>query len=141
MTDRNYTESLELDLRLIIRALECKSKSLIEFCQNTLNSIKGAEYARTIFSAALLEVYENEPEIFDWVVENLYDLDTYTEWLDDFVFWIVQKLIQKNLILGQDFSITSTRKIILTKKLKTSLVRNSSKLERFLLRKILIVLE
>lgn len=141
MSDRNYTESLELDLGLIIRALQCKSKSLIEFCQNTLNFIKGGEYAKTIFSAALLEVYETEPDTFDWFVENLYDLDTYTEWLDDFVFSIVQKLIQKKFVLGEDFSLTSTRKIIVTKKLKASLARNSSKLDRFLLKKILIVLE
>lgn len=141
MSDRNYTESLELDLRLIIRALQCKSKSLIEFCQNTLNTIKGADYAKAIFSAALLEVYESEPDTFDWIVENLYDLDTYTEWLDDFVFCIVQKLIQKKSILGQDFSITCTRKIILTRKLKTSLTRSSSKLDRFLMKKILVVIE
>lgn len=141
MSERNYTESLELDLRLIIRALQCRSKSLIEFCQNTLNCIKGGEYAKTIFSAALLEVYESEPDTFDWIVENLYDLETYTEWLDDFVFSIVQKLIQKKFVIGQDFSLTCTRKIIVTKKLKASLARNSSKLDRFLLKKILIVLE
>ena len=141
MSDRKYTESLEVDLSLIVRALQCQSRSLLEFCQIQLNYLKGSDYAKAIFSAALIELYESDPDTFDWAVDNLYELDTYTEWLDEFVVSVIQKLIQKRFILGQDFSVTCTRKILIDKKLKIVLMRNASKLDRLLLKKILVVLE
>jgi hypothetical protein len=141
MLDKSQTESLELDLKLITRALRCQNNSLIEFCHNKLNCLKGSEYTKMIFAAALLEVAETDPDSFYWNVENLTELECYTQLLDELVLALVRQLMEKNYILGYDFSMSGTRKIMLKKRAKLMLMRKATDLERILLKKVLLVSE
>jgi hypothetical protein len=136
MQARNHKEFYEFSIELIIHSLKSKDKTLIQFCVNEFSTIIDSEFAEDILMAAMLQLVEADAETFYWGLKHFYNIESYMRLVEKAALLATQKLIQKGLILGKDFSILNQRKLLITEEAKAVLLESISTPNSLLLQRI-----
>jgi hypothetical protein len=118
-----------------------KDKTLVETCEQTLILMVGSQYTTNIINAAIFQLAEFAPETCQWAWQNFPYLEACISLKEYFLMLAVQKLISQCFILGQDFSITNTSKILMTQNARDALMPILSEADRVLVKELIQVNE
>jgi hypothetical protein len=139
MSRINHLELFYIHLERVIYILRIKDKKLVEYWLEELNLNIDVEYTDSLFIAAIFELSVVDTQTFHWTLDNFSDFQPYTELLESVTRFAIQKLLKKGFIPGQDFSTNSPRQILLNENAKTVLMADTSKSDRLLLEKVLLI--
>ncbi|MBD2433131.1 MULTISPECIES: hypothetical protein [Fischerella] len=139
MSKQNYLELFYIHLERLIYILKIKDKKLVEYWLEEINTNIDIEYADSLLIAAIFELSVGDIQTFHWTLDNFSDLQPYINLLDSVTRFAIQKLIKKGFIPGQDFSNNSQRQLLLNENAKTVLMADTSKSDKLLLEKVLLI--
>ncbi|PLZ92363.1 hypothetical protein CEN44_06235 [Fischerella muscicola CCMEE 5323] len=128
-----------MHLERLIYILKIKDKKLVEYWLEKINTNIDIEYADSLLIAAIFELSVGDIQTFHWTLDNFSDLQPYINLLDSVTRFAIQKLIKKGFIPGQDFSNNSQRQLLLNENAKTVLMADTSKSDKLLLEKVLLI--
>lgn len=140
MYNTNQQARLHLSVTLMVGALKLHDRELVESCEKILIDLLGCDCANYIATTAVLHIFRIDSETYQWIRQNFPQLESYLELKEVVVTNAIQKLISQGFIIGLDFSVVSTEKILINKRAKIALMQNSSEAARLLLRQIFQVL-
>lgn len=135
----NELEQFYSDLKRFIYILKFQDKTLADSWISQLSNNLQPEYIESCLIAAIFELSVTEIDTFHWVLDNLSDWPTYTLLLQKVTKFIIQKLIKKGFIPGQDFSATSEGKILISENAKNVIMSDISESDNLLIKKILLI--
>lgn len=135
----NDLEQFYSDLKRVIYIFKFKDKNLAESWISQLNINLKAEYIESCLTAAIFELSVTDIETFNWVLEHLSDWQTYANLLQQVTKFILQKLIKRGFIPGQDFSYTFEGKILIYENARKVIMSDISESDNLLIRKILLI--
>lgn len=135
----NELEHFYFDLKRVIYILKFQDKNLAESWINQLNTNLTPDYIESCLKAAIFELSVTDINTFHWVLDNLSDWQTYNHLLQQVTKFIIQKLIIKGFIPGQDFSSTCDGKILINENVINVIMSDVSESDNLLMRKILLI--
>ncbi|NJL09212.1 MAG: hypothetical protein HC908_00195 [Calothrix sp. SM1_7_51] len=112
---------------------------MVEALEKTLSCLLGCGYTEHIFTAAILELSETLPDIFEWTFKTFPTLPASLKLLEEATRFAVQKLVNNGFILGRDFSRSCQGKILIKQEAHSVLIACISDAEALLVQKILQV--
>ncbi|WP_315784074.1 hypothetical protein [Fischerella sp. JS2] len=139
MSEQNYLELFYIYLERVIYILKIKDKTLVEYWLEELSMNIDIEYTDYLLIAAIFELSVVDIQTFHWTLDNFFDLHPYTQLLESVTRFAIKKLIKKGFIPGQDFSTNSQRQLLLNENAKTVLMADTSKSDKLLLEKVLLI--
>jgi len=116
------SELFKFHVDLVIDALKLQNKPLVKNVEELITNLLSYEYTNDIVMAALFELAETDPEIFRWTLHNFHDLNFPTEIIEQIVMFAINKLINKGLIFGRDFSVAANGRIFINQADKYALL-------------------
>ncbi len=122
MQNLSNSELFKFHVDLIIDALKLQNKPLVKNVEELITNLLSYEYTNDIVMAALFELAETDPEIFRWTLHNFHDLNFPAEVIEQIVMFAINKLINKGLILGRDFSVAANGTIFINQADKYALL-------------------
>lgn len=128
-------------VKLIVDICQFKSKELLKSCETTLVNVLGFEETRHLLNAAIYQLANTSPETFCWTWQHFPDFEACMELKDYVVMFVVRLLINKNFVLGQDFSINSDGNLLMTQRAKAILMLNTYPSEWMLIKELVQVTE
>lgn len=134
------SEVFSFYLDLLIDTLKLQNEALVKSIKDFLITLLGREYSRDIFTAAVFQLAETEPDSCRWFLRTFSALNC-LELTEGVIMFSVKKLIGKGFILGQDFSVTPTGEIVITKNAQKALMEGSSASNRLFLEEISQVID
>lgn len=132
-------ERFHCDLKRVIYILKFQEKNLAESWLTQLQTNLKPEYIESFLIAAIFELSVTDIDTFHWVLDNLSDWQVYADLLQKVTKFIIQKLIKKGFVLGQDFSSTLEGKILISEKARLVIMSDVSESDKLLIRKILLI--
>ena len=120
-------------------ALKLHNKELAESCEQTLVTVLGYGETKNVMTSAILKLSETDPDSFRWISKRLKTSPTWLDLRETAVMITVDKLLKQGYVLGQDFSISKSKTILVTDSLKTQLSKATSTSEQLFLDEILNV--
>lgn len=139
MYNMNHLELFYFHLEKFIYILKSQDKKLVEYWINKLRISLDAQYIESLLTAAVFELSAKETNTFHWVIDNFCNCNAYIQLLENVTRFAIKKLIKKGFIPGQDFSVNSQRKILLSENIKTDLMADISESDALLIEKVLLI--
>ena len=124
---------------LMAGALKLHNKELAESCEQTLVSVLGYDETKNVMISTILQLSETDPDSFRWVSKQFRASPVWIDLRETAVMITIDKLLKRGYVLGQDFSISKTKTILVTDDLSTQLSRTASLSERLFLDEILSI--
>lgn len=134
-------EAVNFYFELIITTWKFKSEAVVKSVEDYLVALLGSEYTTDILTAAVFQLAETDPDTCRWALRTDSTLNFRQEITEGVVRFAVKKLIDKGFILCQDFSLTSTGGIVITKNAQVALLEGSCTSDRIFLEEISQVCE
>lgn len=124
----------------MVNTLKLQNKAILKSVEKLLADLIGFEYTSDILMAAVLQLSETDADTCRWALGNLHYIQ-HLDVIEEIIMFAVKELIGKGLIFGQDFSITSNRRIILNRNAMNALMEGTSSADFLLLEEISQVVE
>lgn len=134
---RNNLSLFRTTLMTVVDTLKQQDKAQVESLEKTLVSLLGHNYTEHIFTAAILELSETVPVIFEWTFNTFPNLSACLTLQEQAKKFAIRKLMNQGFILGKDFSANHGGTILLNEKAKNALIASISDTEALLIQKIL----
>ncbi|HIK03718.1 MAG TPA: hypothetical protein IGS40_03230 [Trichormus sp. M33_DOE_039] len=135
----NELERFHSDLRRVIYILKFRDKNLAESWVIQLTTNLKPEYIESCLTAAILELSVTDIDTFHWVIDNLSDWQPYANLLQQITKFVIQKLIKKGFIPGQDFSANAEGKILIHENVRQVIMSDVSESDNLFIKKILLI--
>ena len=141
MYEISTPEEFDLCVTLMLGAIKLQNKVLLKSCEETLIFLLGSECTVNIVTIAVLQLSETNPDLCRWILQNSTDLNTCEELFECSKWLATNTLIKKGFVLGQDFSATSTNKMLISQEAKAALIEDALPSDRVLFEGILLTLD
>lgn len=141
MYEISTPEEFNLCVTLIMGAIKLQNKVLVKSCEETLIFLLGSECTVNIFTIAVLQLSETNPDLCRWALQNSSDLNTCEELVKCSMWLATNTLLKKGFVLGQDFSVTHTHKMLITQEAKVALMEDALPSDQILLEEILLSID
>ncbi|BDA71607.1 hypothetical protein CAL7716_057730 [Calothrix sp. PCC 7716] len=120
--DLEQFQNLNATVTLLVEALKLQDKNLVQICEKTLNNLVDSEEATRILNAAVSQLRNTYPEIYDWTARNFPSFQLCKDLEEQIYMFAVQKLMNNGFILGKDFSTNMNGTILVRRDVKVSLM-------------------
>lgn len=141
MYNINYTEEFNLSVTLLVDIFKLRNKTLAESYHQTFTALFSPEYATDMIMAAIFRLAATDPDTCHWILQDLSTLDACLNLLEEATAFAVKKLTGLGFILGQDFSINGSRKLLINREVKASLLNNVATTDQVFITEALQVIE
>lgn len=141
MYEISTPEEFNLCVTLIVGAIKLQNKVLVKSCEETLIFLLGSECTVNIVTIAVLQLSETNPDLCRWMLQNSTELNTCEELFQCSIWLATNTLIKKGFVLGQDFSVTHNKKMLIGQKAKAALMEDAFPSDRVLFEGILLSLD
>lgn len=116
-------------------------KVLIRFFKEIITILQASESTTDMLIKVMHQLAETDLETCRWVIDNLYDLEAYLALIEKIANSTTQTLIEKDFILGQDFSANPAGGILITRKASAALMEEANAFNCLILEDILQVID
>ena len=124
MYNVNYTEEFNLSVALLVDIFQLRNKTLAESYHKTFTALFSPEYTTDMIMAAIFRLAATDTDTCHWILQNLSTLDACLNLLEEAIAFAIKKLIGLGFILGKDFSISSSRKLLINQEAQAALLEN-----------------
>ena len=122
----------------MLGAIKLQNKGLVKSCEETLIFLLGFECTVDIMTIAVLQLSKTNPDLCRWLLRSSTELNACEELFQCSLWLATNILIKKGFIIGQDFSVTHTDKMLINQEAKAALLEEALPSERIFLEEVLL---
>lgn len=122
MPNPDNSESFNFSIQLVTETLKLQKQSAVESLTTTLTALLGSKSTSDMLTAAVLQLAETDPDTCRWTLRTFSNLSFHFDLREEILMFATKKLMGKGFFLGQDFSVTSTGGIVMTKNAQAALM-------------------